>query len=85
MEIPQGLTWRGQWQGGGVALSEDQLAGLCQPFNRVGAESSGIEGTGMGLFVSRRFVELMGGHIGVESQVGQGTTVRLRLKLPETS
>ncbi|MDO9073519.1 MAG: ATP-binding protein [Rubrivivax sp.] len=69
----------------GRGLNEDQLAGLFQPFNRVGAESSGIEGSGMGLFVSRRFVELMGGHIGVESQVGQGTTVRLRLKLPETS
>ena len=69
----------------GRGLSEDQLAGLFQPFNRVGAESTSIEGTGMGLFVSRRFVELMGGHVGVESQVGQGTIVRVRLKGPETS
>jgi two-component system, cell cycle sensor histidine kinase PleC len=69
----------------GHGLSEDQLDGLFQPFNRVGAEASGVEGSGMGLFVSRRFVELMGGHIGVESQVGQGTTVRVSLKAPEVS
>jgi len=69
----------------GRGLNEAQLAGLFQPFNRVGAESSGIEGTGMGLFVSRRFVELMGGHVGIESQVGQGSTVRVRLQVPETS
>ncbi len=68
----------------GQGLREDQLAGLFQPFNRVGAEASGIEGSGMGLFVSRRFVELMGGHIGVESRVGAGTTVRVQLKAPGT-
>ena len=69
----------------GHGLDAHQLAGLFQPFNRVGAEASGVEGSGMGLFVSRRFVELMGGHIDVESQVGQGSTVRVRLKAPETS
>ncbi|MDP2006525.1 MAG: ATP-binding protein [Rubrivivax sp.] len=69
----------------GHGLSPEQLAGLFQPFNRVGAEASGIEGTGMGLFVSRRFVELMGGHIAVESQRGTGTTVRVQLKPPETA
>ena len=69
----------------GHGLNADQLAGLFQPFNRVGAEASGVEGTGMGLFVSRRFVELMGGHIAVESRVGCGTTVRVGLKAPETS
>ncbi len=64
----------------GVGLSEAQQAELFQPFNRVGAERSGIEGSGMGLFVSRRFVELMGGQIGVRSAPGQGTTMTVRLR-----
>ncbi len=66
----------------GRGLNARQLAGLFQPFDRLGAEGSGIEGSGMGLFVSRRFIELMGGHIEVESQVGHGTTVRLHLAMP---
>jgi len=57
--------------GGGMA--EAQLANLFQPFNRLGAESSGVEGTGMGLFVSKRFVELMGGTITATSRPGAGT------------
>jgi signal transduction histidine kinase len=65
----------------GRGLDERQLAGLFQPFDRVGAESSGIEGSGMGLFVSRRFVELMGGDIEVSSQPGVGTVVRVRLSV----
>jgi signal transduction histidine kinase len=66
----------------GHGLNEQQLAGLFQPFDRLGAEASGIEGSGMGLFVSRRFIELMGGQITVESRVGTGTTVRVRLAAP---
>ena len=66
----------------GVGLSAEQQAGLFQPFNRVGAESSGIEGAGMGLFVSRRFIELMGGQITLSSLPGQGTTVTVRLSAP---
>jgi signal transduction histidine kinase len=63
----------------GRGLNEQQLAGLFQPFDRVGAESSGIEGSGMGLFVSRRFVELMGGRIKVSSRSGEGTLVQVWL------
>jgi signal transduction histidine kinase len=66
----------------GRGLNAQQLAGLFQPFDRLGAEASGIEGSGMGLFVSRRFIELMGGRIDVESGVGTGTTVRLLLAMP---
>jgi signal transduction histidine kinase len=66
----------------GCGLNAQQLAGLFQPFDRLGAEASGIEGSGMGLFVSRRFIELMGGHIDVQSRVGSGTTVRLQLAMP---
>jgi len=64
----------------GHGLSEAQLAGLFQPFDRLGAESSSIEGSGLGLFVSRRFVELMGGQIRVDSQRGTGTRVTVWLR-----
>jgi two-component system, cell cycle sensor histidine kinase PleC len=63
----------------GIGLDAQQQAALFQPFNRLGAEASGIEGAGMGLFVSRRFVELMGGRIDVDSRPGQGTTFSVRL------
>jgi CheY-like chemotaxis protein len=49
------------------------LAQLFQPFNRLGRERSTEEGTGIGLVVSKRVVEMMGGVIGVESTVGGGS------------
>jgi PAS domain S-box-containing protein len=57
----------------GAGLSADQLAQLFQPFNRLGQQDSVEEGTGIGLVVTKRLVELMGGVIGVESAVGVGT------------
>jgi len=58
----------------GAGLSPEQLAQLFQPFNRLGQEAGGEEGTGIGLVVAKRLVELMGGSIGVESTVGVGST-----------
>jgi signal transduction histidine kinase len=66
----------------GRGLSAEQLLGLFQPFNRLGAEASGIEGTGMGLYVSRRFIELMGGEIEVASEPGRGSRFTVRLGAP---
>ena len=63
----------------GAGLSADQLAQLFQPFNRLGQESGTEEGTGIGLVVSKRLVELMGGHIGVESTVGVGSVFWIEL------
>ncbi len=57
----------------GAGLSEERLQQLFQPFNRLGQESSVVEGTGIGLVMSKRLVELMGGEIGVESTVGAGS------------
>jgi PAS domain S-box-containing protein len=57
----------------GAGLSPDMLAQLFQPFNRLGQERSTEEGTGIGLVMSKRLVELMGGSIGVESTVGLGS------------
>ncbi len=57
----------------GAGLSPENLAQLFQPFNRLGQEAGGEEGTGIGLVVSKRLVELMEGKIGVESRVGEGS------------
>jgi PAS domain S-box-containing protein len=57
----------------GAGLPPDMLMQLFQPFNRLGQERKGEEGTGIGLVMSKRLVELMGGEIGVESTVGSGS------------
>ncbi|MFZ6674745.1 PAS domain S-box protein [Undibacterium sp. Xuan67W] len=58
----------------GMGLEPSQLTQLFQPFNRLGKESGGEEGTGIGLVVTKQLVELMGGTIGVDSTVGVGCT-----------
>ncbi|CAA6604715.1 Sensor histidine kinase AruS [Rhodospirillaceae bacterium LM-1] len=57
----------------GIGMSSDQMGQLFQAFNRLGQEAGGEEGTGIGLVVAKRLVELMGGTIGVESVVGSGS------------
>ena len=57
----------------GIGLAPEHLSQLFQPFNRLGREASAEEGTGIGLVVTKRLVDLMGGRIGVESVVGQGS------------
>ncbi|MHB1025053.1 MAG: hybrid sensor histidine kinase/response regulator [Desulfobacteria bacterium] len=56
----------------GTGLSSEQMAQLFQAFNRLGQEAGGEEGTGIGLVVAKRLVELMEGEIGVDSTVGMG-------------
>jgi len=58
----------------GEGLSVEQQAELFKAFNRLGAERKNIEGTGIGLVITKNIVELMGGHIGVESEEGKGST-----------
>ena len=65
----------------GLGLNEAQMAELFQPFNRLGRENSATEGTGIGLVISRRLAELMGGTLHAESAAGQGATFVLRLPL----
>jgi CheY-like chemotaxis protein/anti-sigma regulatory factor (Ser/Thr protein kinase) len=64
----------------GGGLTADQIAQLFQPFNRLGQKADAIEGTGIGLVVCKRLVELMGGDIGVESTPGQGSVFWVDLK-----
>ena len=68
----------------GLGLSPEQLGQLFQPFNRLGRESGAEQGTGIGLVVVKRLVELMGGVINVESQVGVGSVFWIELNLATT-
>ncbi|HUO83887.1 MAG TPA: PAS domain S-box protein, partial [Thermoanaerobaculia bacterium] len=63
----------------GAGLPPEKVAQLFQPFNRLGQEVNGEEGTGIGLVVSKRLVELMEGVIGVESSIGVGSAFWLEL------
>jgi len=65
----------------GAGLAPEQVGQLFQPFNRLGKEASAEEGTGIGLVVTKRLVELMGGAIGAESTLGTGTVFWIELSL----
>ena len=64
----------------GRGMDAQQLSHLFEPFNRLGAERTPIEGTGIGLVIVKRLVELMQGRIEVSSQLDEGT--RFRVWLP---
>ncbi len=63
----------------GTGIDAAQLAALFQPFNRLGHEGSAIEGSGVGLVITKTLVELMGGTLAVESTPGVGTTFHVVL------
>lgn len=65
----------------GEGLAPDKLTQLFQPFNRLGKVGSAKDGTGIGLVVCKRLIELMGGAIGVESTVGKGSVFWIELNL----
>jgi hypothetical protein len=64
----------------GPGMAPEQLARLFEPFNRLGAERTQVEGTGIGLVLSRRLVELMHGELRIDSRVGEGTVATLVLE-----
>ena len=67
----------------GLGMSEEQKAQLFQPFNRLGREASGVQGTGIGLVLVRQLVGLLGGETTLESEAGRGTLVRVTLPAGE--
>jgi CheY-like chemotaxis protein len=67
----------------GRGIPADRLDELFVPFARLGAEQTGVEGTGLGLALSQRLVEAMGGSLRVESAPGEGSTFWIELPLAE--
>ena len=65
----------------GQGLAPERAAQLFQPFNRLGQERSAEEGTGIGLVMCKRLIELMGGTIGAQSTLGEGSVFWIELNL----
>ena len=63
----------------GIGIAPERIKELFHPFNRLGFENSGIEGTGIGLSITRRIIETMGGSIAVTSEVGIGSSFWVEL------
>ncbi len=61
----------------GVGISEEDISKIFTPFERIGADKTTIEGTGLGLAVVKKLMDAMGGNIGVESILNEGTTIWL--------
>ena len=63
----------------GIGIAAERLAKLFEPFERLGAELTGVEGTGLGLALSKGLLEAMGGTVEVDSAAGVGTAVTIEL------
>ncbi len=68
----------------GVGIAPENLARLFVAFDRLGAEHSTVQGTGLGLALSKRLIDAMGGQVGVESKPGQGTCFWIELPRAES-
>ncbi len=72
----------------GAGISPEKLEKLFQPFNRLGAEYSMVEGTGIGLVITRQLIDLMQGRLEVDSEPGRGSTFWVSLeaaRMPEVA
>jgi PAS domain S-box-containing protein len=67
----------------GAGMTQEEVGRLFTPFERLTAEQSGVEGTGLGLALSKRLVEVMDGVMGVESVKGEGSTFWIELPRAE--
>lgn len=67
----------------GIGIAKIQQAGLFEPFNRLGLEAGEIEGTGIGLTITKQIMGLLGGRIGYESEDGVGSTFWIELPISE--
>jgi signal transduction histidine kinase len=69
----------------GSGISSEKLEELFQPFNRLGAEFSTIEGTGIGLVITRQLLDMMQGELEIDSETGVGSTFWVRLQATQLS
>ncbi len=83
-EVPEGRL-RIRVSDTGAGIRPEKLPLLFQPFERLGAEQTGIEGTGLGLVLSKGLAEAMGGTLGVESEVDRGSTFWVELALADAA
>ncbi|MGH9295413.1 MAG: ATP-binding protein, partial [Acidimicrobiales bacterium] len=67
----------------GPGIAHEQLDRLFVPFERLGAEHTSVEGTGIGLALSRQLAEAMGGALGVDTEMGRGSTFYVELPVAE--
>jgi len=81
--MPQGDAIQIRISDSGAGLSAEQQARLFVAFERLDADKTAVEGTGIGLALSKRLTELMHGEIGVESTPGSGSTFWVRLPIAE--
>jgi signal transduction histidine kinase/CheY-like chemotaxis protein len=68
----------------GVGIAAEDIQKIFTPFERIGAEKTGIEGTGLGLAVVKKLVDAMGGKLGVESVPGEGSTFWVQFERAES-
>ena len=82
-QVKDGTNFRLAITDTGEGVPAEKIDKLFQPFERLVGDQSGIEGTGIGLALSKRLMLAMGGTIGVESRIGAGSTFWLELPLGE--
>jgi PAS domain S-box-containing protein len=68
----------------GPGIPAERMGELFVPFARLGADRSDVEGTGLGLALSQRLTEAMGGRLAVESRVGEGSTFAVELRVVDS-
>ena len=68
----------------GAGIRPEDVKKLFLPFERIGAEKTETEGTGLGLTVAKKLMDAMGGHIGLESTPGEGSTFWIELQLTQS-